>query len=116
MTGVLGDAGERAAAEYLEAKGYRVLHRNYRFGRGEIDLIARTGGTIVFVEVKTRSTESYGEPEEAVTPSKLRRIRRIAAAWLAERRIGECDCRFDVIAVKAEGGRLTVRHTEDVYS
>jgi putative endonuclease len=116
MTGLLGDAGERAAAEYLESKGYRVLHRNYRFGRGEIDLIARTGGTIVFVEVKTRSTGSYGEPEEAVTPSKMRQIRRIASAWLAERRIGECDCRFDIVAVISERGKLTVRHTEDVYS
>jgi len=116
MTGILGDAGERAAAEYLEAKGYRVLHRNYRFGKGEIDLIARTGGTIVFVEVKTRSTASYGEPKEAVTPEKVRRIRRVASAWLAERRIGECDCRFDVIAVFSAGGKLTVRHTEDIDS
>jgi putative endonuclease len=116
VTGTLGDTGERAAAEYLEGKGYRVLHRNYRFGRGEIDLIARKGGTIVFVEVKTRSTDSYGEPEEAVTPAKVRQIRRIASAWLAQRRIGECDCRFDVIAVLSEGGRLTVRHTEDIFS
>lgn len=116
MTGALGDAGERAAADYLEGKGYRVLHRNYRSGRGEIDLIARAGRTIVFVEVKTRSTASYGEPEEAVTASKVRRIRRVASAYLAERRIGECDCRFDVIAVVSDGGRLTVRHTEDIFS
>lgn len=116
MKDSLGEAGERAAAEYLERKGYRILHRHYRFGRGEIDIIARDGGTIVFVEVKTRSGSGYGEPEEAVTPSKVKQVRKIAAAYLAQRRIGECDCRFDVIAVLAEGGRMAVRHTEDIFS
>ena len=116
MTHSLGDAGERAAAEYLEAKGYRVLHRNYRFGRGEIDIIARQGATIVFVEVKTRSNASYGAPEDAVTPAKVAQLRRIAAAWLAQRAIAEIDCRFDVVAVTAEGGKFVVRHLEDIDS
>jgi putative endonuclease len=116
VTGALGDKGERVAAAYLEGKGYRILHRNYRFGRGEIDLIARKGGTIVFVEVKTRSSDSHGEPEEAVTPAKVRQIRKVASAYLAQRRIGECDCRFDVIAVLPREGGLTVRHTEDIFS
>ena len=112
----LGARGEQAAAAYLEGEGYQILYRNYRFGRGEIDLIAREGRTIVFVEVKTRSSNRYGEPEEAVTAGKVRRIRRIASAFLAERRIGECDCRFDVVAVMFEEGRASVRHTRDIYS
>lgn len=116
MSGGLGERGERAAAEHLLREGYEILHRNYRFGRGEIDLIARKGGTVVFVEVKARSSESYGAPEEAVTPGKVRRIRRIASAWMAVRRLSECDCRFDVIAVESSGGTLTVRHTEDIFS
>ena len=116
MTGVVGDRGEQMAAEYLEREGYEILHRNYRFGRSEIDLIARQGRTIVFVEVKTRRTAGYGEPEEAVTREKIRRIRRVASAYLAQRRIGECDCRFDVVAVLLAGDTPTLRHTEDIFS
>ncbi|HLF13982.1 MAG TPA: YraN family protein [Bacteroidota bacterium] len=116
MTGFLGDRGERTAAEFLERNGYEILQRNYRFGRGEIDLIARKNGTTVFIEVKTRSSDRYGEPEEAVTREKVRRIRRIASAYLAQRRIGDCDCRFDVIAVVFDGDRPTVRHTQDIFS
>ncbi len=116
MTGFLGDKGEQTAAEFLEREGYEILHRNYRFGRGEVDLIARKDGTIVFVEVKTRSSDRYGEPEEAVTPEKIRRIRRIASAYLSQRRIGECDCRFDVVAVVFGVDGPTVRHTQDIFS
>ncbi len=116
MTGVLGDRGEAAAAEYLRGEGYEILHRNFRFGRSEIDLIVRKGGTLVFVEVKTRSSDRYGEPEEAVNREKIRRIRRVASAYLSGRRIGDCDCRFDVVAVVFSGDRATVRHTEDIFS
>lgn len=116
MTGLLGKRGEEAAADYLRREGYEILHRNYRFGRAEIDLIARKGGTIVFVEVKARSSDRYGEPEEAVNREKIRRIRRVASAYLAQRRIGECDCRFDVVAVLFSGEKPTVRHTQDIYS
>jgi putative endonuclease len=112
----LGRRGEDAAAAFLEGEGYQILHRNYRFGRGEIDIIAREGRAIVFVEVKARGGDRYGEPEEAVTAAKVRRIRRIASAYIAQRRLAECDCRFDVVAVKFEGGRAEVRHTRDIYS
>lgn len=113
---LLGARGERAAAEFLGNAGYQILHRNYRFRRGEIDIIARDGQTVVFVEVKTRSGRSHGEPEEAVTQEKVRRIRRIASAYLARRRLAECDCRFDVVAVVVDGERMSVRHTRDIYS
>ncbi len=116
MTGVVGDRGERLAAEYLEREGYSILHRNYRFGRSEIDLIARRGRTIVFVEVKTRTSARYGEPEEAVTGEKIRRIRRVASAWLSGRGMGETECRFDVVAVLLAGDAPEIRHTEDIFS
>ncbi len=116
MTGAVGGVGERLAAEYLERAGYVILHRNFRFGRNEIDLIARKGKTIVFVEVKTRRGAGYGEPEEAVTAEKIRRIRRVASAYLAWRGMGETGCRFDVVAVLLGGNAPTIRHTEDIYS
>ena len=75
-----GREGERIAVDYLTEKGYRILRRNYRFGRGEIDIIAQDGTELVFVEVKTRRTSAFGEPEEAVTPKKQSQIRTVAAA------------------------------------
>lgn len=112
----LGEKGETLAAEYLAAEGYRILHRRYRFGRGDVDIIARQGKTLVFVEVKTRASGTYGGPEEAVTPEKIRRIRRIASAYLAGRRLSDCDCRIDVVGVTFEGGRPVLRHTRDIYA
>ena len=68
----------------------------------------------MFVEVKTRRSAGYGTPEEAVTPAKVARLRRIASAYLAQRRIGECDCRFDVIAVTPGPMGMEVRHVENI--
>jgi putative endonuclease len=112
----LGEEGDALAARFLEGEGYHILQRRYRFGRGDIDLIARKGRTVVFVEVKTRRTQLYGEPEEAVTPEKVRRIRRLALAWLASRRLSECDCRIDIIGVTFAGGKPVFRHTRDISS
>ena len=110
----LGKRGEDEAAAYLEREGYEILHRNFRFGRGEIDIVAREGRTLVFVEVKSRSSGRYGEPEEAVNAEKIGRLRRIASGYLARRRLAECECRFDVVAVMFGGGRAEVRHTRDI--
>ncbi len=116
MSPGLGERGEALAAEYLEAGGYRILHRRYRFGRGDIDLIARKGNTVVFVEVKTRLSLRYGDPEESVNAEKIRRIRRIASAYLARRRLSECDCRIDIIGVTFDGEGPVFRHTRDISS
>jgi len=93
---VLGDAGERAAARFLRRRGFRVITRGYRTARGEIDLIAREGDTLVFVEVKTRRA---GQPAEAVTPEKERRLTLAALQFLRRYRLLEQRCRFDVVAV-----------------
>jgi putative endonuclease len=93
---LLGDEGERAAARHLRRRGLRVITRNYRTPRGEIDLIARDGDTLVFVEVKTRRA---GHPAEAVTPEKQRRLSLAALTFLRRFGLLEQRCRFDVVAV-----------------
>ncbi len=95
----LGARGEdRAAAWYLE-RGYDVADRNWRCGDGELDLVLCRGRTVVFCEVKTRSSNAFGNPEDAVTARKAQRIRRLALRWLDahDRRAGEL--RFDVVAI-----------------
>jgi putative endonuclease len=96
---LFGNRGERLAAKTLQAKGYRILARNCRSRWGEIDLIARDGDTIVFVEVKTRSQDDRGRPEEAVTITKQRQISRAASAWLQLHKLNHHRCRFDVISI-----------------
>jgi putative endonuclease len=96
LSRVLGDRGERAAARHLRKCGLRVITRGYRTTRGEIDLIARDGDTLVFVEVKTRRT---GQPAEAVTPEKERRLTLAALQFMRRYRLLEQRCRFDVVAV-----------------
>ncbi|MDP8953555.1 MAG: YraN family protein, partial [Actinomycetota bacterium] len=95
----LGAAGEDLAAAWYESRGYEVLARNWRCRDGELDLVLRRGPTIVFCEVKARSSLAFGSPLEAVTPRKCRRIRRLAAAWLDQAGRGAPELRFDVAAV-----------------
>ncbi len=97
----LGAAGEDLAAAWYQAAGYRILDRNWRCSDGELDLVCRRGATVVFCEVKTRASADFGSPEEAVTAAKRRRIRRLAARWLAERHVHGDEIRFDVVAVTA---------------
>lgn len=99
---VRGAEGERAAAEFLEQRGYRILARNYRTRWGEIDLIAEEGRTLVFVEVKQRLDDRFGGPEAAITPAKQVRIARQALQYLAWRRLGERPCRFDVVLIRGD--------------
>jgi putative endonuclease len=101
---LFGNRGERVAAKLLKKKGYRILARNCRNRWGEIDLIARDGDTIVFVEVKTRSHDEAGRPEDAVTATKQRQISRAAAAWLHRNKLDEHRCRFDVVAIVWRAG------------
>ena len=96
----LGRWGEDLAVRHLQSLGFEVLDRNWRCRAGEIDVVARDGRTLVFVEVKARSGLQYGDPAEAVTRVKARRIHGLAAQWLAEQRPpGSWDLRFDVVSV-----------------
>lgn len=102
-----GRAGENLACKFLESRDYSIIETNYRSRYGEIDIIARRGGVIAFVEVKTRLGRGHGEPFEAVGARKQAQIRRMAEMWLAghrrDRALSECVFRFDVISVKMDG-------------
>lgn len=112
----VGRRGESAARRHLEEAGYRILAARFRNRLGEIDLVARDGETIVFVEVKTRRSRSRGRPEEGVTEAKQRRLARVADSFLSSRRLQGRDCRFDVVAVEEAGdGSLEIRHIPDAF-
>lgn len=120
-TAQIGRRGEDAAADFLEARGYRVMDRNYRFQREEIDIVAfqpnptNDGGMIVFVEVKARSGTGYGRPEAAVDKPKQQAIMRVAEAYMHERRLMPSPTRFDVIAVLFGGGAPGIEHFENAF-
>jgi putative endonuclease len=115
LRSLLGSRGERAAATYLRRQGLRILARNVRAGGGELDLIARDGDTLVFVEVKTRRD---GDPAEAVTPAKQAKLTRAALAFLKRHRLLEQRCRFDVVAIvwdESRGGPPAIQHLRDAF-
>jgi len=112
----IGRRGEAAAARYLERIGCRILARNWRAGRLELDLVVRDGSTVAFVEVKTRRPGPQ-LPSEAVDRRKRARIRRAAACWIARRRDGAAEYRFDVVAVRVEpGGAFRIRHFPGAFT
>ncbi|GMQ80681.1 MAG: YraN family protein [Rhodothermia bacterium] len=122
----VGQEGEALAAAYLEQKGYRILERNYRFQRAEVDLICfqpaskyEDGGELVFVEVKTRTSHAYGVPETAVDTSKQKNLKRAARSYLHEHRMEGALCRFDVLAITRIGGKVggqvDIHHIEGAF-
>lgn len=98
----LGAHGEALAARWYESRGYRVVARNWRCRDGELDLVLARGSLIVFCEVKTRRSNAYGSPAEAVTPAKQARIRRLAVRWLHDTDTRAASLRFDVVGVIAD--------------
>jgi putative endonuclease len=117
----VGRYGERVALRHLESAGWAVLARNWRSPQGEcpgeLDVVARDGAALVVVEVKTRRGRRYGTGVEAVTPAKLRRLRRLAGVWLSTRPGGEAagEVRIDVVAVElGPAGAPRVEHVRGV--
>jgi len=112
----LGKAGEEAALRYLKKKKYKILARGFRLFRGEIDIIARDQNTLVFVEVKARSRQDFGLPEEAITPAKQRQIRKIAEGFLMRNHSENVECRFDVLSlVKTEKSTFKINHIKNAF-
>ena len=103
-----GELGEEVAANFLIARGYRILERNFRCKGGEVDIIARDpeDKSLVFIEVKARRGLSYGVPQLAVTPFKQRQISKAALTWLSKNRLHDTNARFDVIAFLLSGDGL----------
>jgi putative endonuclease len=110
-----GVSGETTAAQYLQRQGFRILKQNYRYERGEIDIVAEDKNELVFVEVKARHSNAYGTPEEAVTPKKQQQIRSVAEGYLAEHNGNERVCRFDVIAIDWRGNQTDIRHYRNAF-
>jgi putative endonuclease len=111
----LGKQGEEIAASYLKGLKYRVVEKNYRCRCGEIDIVALDGNTLVFIEVKTRRTASYGPPQLAVTPFKQRQISKAALTYLAKNRQTEMNARFDVISIILRNERSVLDHIKDAF-
>ena len=110
----LGKTGEEIASAYLEAKGYRILERNWKLGREEIDIIAKEGDFIVIVEVKTRHLSSFPDPEMYVNRTKQQIQARTANAWMRyHKQAGEI--RFDVIFVLIQSGKTKINHIIDAF-
>jgi len=111
---VLGKEGEDHAVLLLEQKGYVILERNYRFKRAEVDIIARDGKYIVFVEVKARSNRSHGFPEDAITKKKVNLLARAASHYMYVNKL-ESFIRFDVVALERNSRGWDSLHTEDAF-
>jgi putative endonuclease len=101
-----GRLGEDLAAQFLERKGYRIIERNYRYDRGEVDIIAQDGRDLVFVEVKLRETEAFGSP---ITPFKEEQLKKVAEGYLFEHNLEDQACRFDVVAITIVDGKPRIR-------
>jgi len=111
----LGSRSEQIAAEYLAARGYEILARNYRVGHREVDLIVARGGLVAFVEVKARAGPAYGHPLDAITWAKRREIERVARTWIAGHGKAGNVYRFDAVAVLWYGQRSVVEHVPDAW-
>ncbi len=111
-----GPRGEEIAVAYLQQKGYSIVERNYRLRFGEIDIIARDGETIVFVEVKTRKSIRFGSPFDAVDLRKQKKMSRVALAYLSSCRLLDSPARFDVVAVLLRrGSQPEVEIVQDAF-
>ena len=107
--------GEQLACEALEQRGYEILERRYRRRAGELDIVARHGDYLAFIEVKTRSDRRFGDPEEAVTAQKQQRMVWMATDYLARHGLRDVPCRFDVVAINAEVDVASVTVIEDAF-
>ncbi len=102
----IGKKGEKIAADFLEKQGIKVIEFNYYTRYGEVDLIARDRGEIVFVEVKTRKSKKYGKPQEAITKTKQTNLIRTAQVYLQKNNLEESDWRIDVVAINLKKGQV----------
>ena len=109
---LLGRVGEKKAVDFLKKKGFKILETNYRTHIGEIDIIADDNGTVVFVEVKTRSGDGYGLPSEAVDFKKREKYFKVAAEYLQREKKNDLPCRFDVVEIE----KGEINHIFDAFS
>lgn len=110
-----GNEGEKFAVEFLHGQGFIIRETKFRHGRGEIDIVAEENGELVFVEVKTRTSAMFGEPEESVGPLKEHRIRKAAVGYCIRRRLTDRFYRFDIVSIRLRGSMVIVKHLRNVF-
>jgi putative endonuclease len=111
----LGSKGEDIASKFLKRNGYRIIARNYTTPLGEIDIVAKDGDTIVFIEVKTRTSNAFGFPFESVTRRKKQKLKNLALLYLKKHR-HEAAARFDVISISSDNGiTMDIEHIKDAF-
>ncbi len=111
----LGTQGEELAVAYLLKKGYQILVRNYTYLKGEIDIIARTGKTIAIVEVKTRSTPDFGDPQDFLKLGQIKRLVDTAHHFIEELDDNEVEVRFDIVAIVKNKSGTRIEHLKDAF-
>ena len=110
----LGDKGEKISSRFLQDMGYEIITSNYRTRYGEVDIIAKDNGVLVFVEVKLRSGTNYGRGLEAVNRSKMEKIQKIALEYIQENYDSEPECRFDVIEI-TNSEKMKILHVKNAF-
>jgi putative endonuclease len=111
----LGAKGEELAAKFLQRHGFEIMERNFRYEKGEIDIIARRGSLITFCEVKTRTSAAYGGGENAVDYRKQKQIRKVAEGFIVERDLEDYDFRFDVVVVEIKRDSTKIRIIQNAF-
>jgi putative endonuclease len=111
----LGKTGEDLACRELERRGYAIVARRYRQRRGELDIIARDGATLVFVEVKAREDLRFGGGSDAITALKQRRMMQLAVEYMARHHVTDCPCRFDVVSIHFEAGQPVLEVFQNAF-
>ena len=112
----LGKSGEDLACQELERRGYAIIARRHRCRGGELDIVARDGPTLVFVEVKARHGHAFGDATEAVTRQKQQRIIRLASEYVMRHHLNGVPCRFDVVSIQFENGRPVIQVFQSAFS
>jgi len=110
----LGKKGEQLAQDYLLKKGYEILERNYTYRKAEVDIIAKLKDTLAVVEVKTRSTSDFGNPQDFVKPKQIQNLVKAVDKYIHVNGIN-LEVRFDIIAIVKEGGGYKIEHLEDAF-
>ena len=110
----LGKKGEQLAVDYLIKKGYTIEERNYRFQKAEVDIIAKLKDTLAIVEVKTRSTADFGNPQDFVKPKQIQRLVKAVDEYVTANKL-DVEVRFDIIAIVKEGKGFNIEHLVDAF-
>jgi putative endonuclease len=111
---LLGKKGEQLATDFLVKKGYNIIERNYRFEKAEVDIIAKQKDTLAIIEVKTRSSIDFGNPQDFVKPSQIKRLVKAVNEYVNDNDLN-VDVRFDIIAIIKDGNHYKIEHLENAF-